>query len=391
MLDRAQQVKASVVALRRAIHAWPELGFDVHATADRVAHTLSELGIPVQAAVGKSGVVAYLGEGGSPVVALRADMDALPIQETAAVEFASRVPGRMHACGHDAHTAMLAGVAMLLKDVAIPGEVRLLFQPCEETADKDGIGGAQRMIDDGALIGVDRVLALHVNPALDTGTLAAISGPINAAVDTFRATITGRGGHGAGPDRTVDPVWIGSQVLNALYAIPSRRISPVQPKVLTVGLVKAGSAPNIIPDELYLEGTLRSTDKAVRQQLLKEVETALSLARAWGGDYHLEIESGPPSTINDLAVTEIVRQVAVDLLGPQSLQTVELTMGGEDFSLMAETCPGAMFSLGVRKPGGPTHLLHNPGFQIDEDALPIGAALLAESTLRLLRSLAEKS
>lgn len=387
MLERAQQIKTSLVALRRGIHAWPELGFDLTATADRVAHTLSELGIPVQTRVGKSGVVAYLGEGGSPVVALRADMDALPLQEVAPVEFASRVAGRMHACGHDAHVAMLLGAAMLLQKEEIPGEIRLLFQPCEETSDEEGAGGAQRMIEDGALIGVDRVLALHVNPALDTGTLAATPGPINAAVDTFRARVLGRGGHGAGPDRTVDPLWLGAQVLNALYAIPSRRISPIEPKVLTVGIVRAGSAANIIPDELYLEGTLRSTTPAVRAQLISEVETALGLARVWGGDYHLEIEAGSPATLNDPAVTEIVRQAAAEMLGPQAIREIELTMGGEDFSLMTERCPGAMFSLGARKPGGRTHVLHSPDFELDEDALPIGAALLAESAVRILRSL----
>jgi amidohydrolase len=387
MLERAQQLKATLITLRRGIHTWPELGFDLTATADRVAHTLGELGIPVQTGVGKSGVVAYLGESGSPVVALRADMDALPLQETAAVPFASKVPGRMHACGHDAHTAMLLGTAMLLKDVEIPGEIRLLFQPCEETADSDGFSGAHRMIADGALLGVDRVLALHVNPALDTGTLAVNSGPINAAVDTFRAWITGRGGHGAYPDQTIDPIWLASQVLNALYAIPSRRVSPVQPKVLTIGIVRAGSAANIIPNEVYIEGTLRSTAKAVRAQLIAEIETAFSLVRTWGGDYRLEIETGSPSTINDPAIVQIVRQAAVDLLGEQSLQETALTMGAEDFSLMTERCPGAMFSLGVRKPGGHTHVLHSPYFELDEDALPLGSALLAESALRILREL----
>ncbi|MEK6575327.1 MAG: amidohydrolase, partial [Chloroflexota bacterium] len=229
MLAKAQAIKPRIVELRRAIHRNPELGFDVFKTAELVARTLGELGVECQTGVGKTGVVGYIGDGDGPVVAIRADMDALPIQEINQVEYASQVPGKMHACGHDAHTAMLLGAAMLLTKERIAGQIRLIFQPSEEIADAEGISGAPRMIDDGALKGVDAVIALHVDGTLDAGTIAVEDGKVAAAVDSFRAHIIGAGGHGAHPDKTIDPIWLTTQVLNAMYAVPSRRIDPFQP------------------------------------------------------------------------------------------------------------------------------------------------------------------
>ena len=385
MLDKAQELKPRLVELRRAIHRYPELGFDVHRTAELVARTLNELGLEAQTGVGKTGVVGYVGDGDGPVVAIRADMDALPIDETNEVEYVSERSGRMHACGHDAHTAMLLGVGMLLAKEKIPGQVRLLFQPSEEAYDEEGISGAPRMIDDGALNGVDAVIALHVNGVLEAGQIAIEAGQVSAAVDDFKAYVKGRGGHAAHPEATIDAIYLATQVLNALYAVPSRRIDPIKPAVLTVGIVRGGTASNVITDTVYIEGTLRSRHDDVRDQLIEEVKRSLEIARALGGDYELVIERGYPSMLNDAGVTDEIRQVGVDLLGEAGLGKSKPMMGAEDFSYMTRMAPGAMFSLGTRHPGGRERYAHTPDFDIDEDALPIGAAVLAETALRLLR------
>ena len=282
MLTQAQEIKPFLVQLRRAIHRQPELGFDVFKTADLVARTLRELGVEAQTGVGKTGVVGYLGDGDGPVIAIRADMDALPIQEINQVEYKSEVPGKMHACGHDAHTAMLLGAARLLSQMKLRGQVRLLFQPSEEDFDAEGVSGAPRMIADGALQGVDRVIALHVDGALEAGTIGLEAGQVAAAVDTFKAQVLGRGGHGARPHKALDPIWLATQVLNALYAVPSRRVDPFAPKVLTVGIVQAGTAENVIPESVYIEGTLRSMDDDTRALLVAEVERCLGWRGRWG-------------------------------------------------------------------------------------------------------------
>ncbi len=384
MLPEAQALKPRLVALRRAIHRQPELGFDVQRTAELVARTLGELGIEAQTEVGKTGVVGYLGEPDGPVIAIRADMDALPLQEINAVDYASQVPGKMHACGHDAHTAMLLGAAMLLARRALPGQVRLVFQPSEEAYDAEGVSGAPRMIDDGALRGVGAVIALHVNGDLEVGQIAVSPGQASAAVDDFRAHVRGRGAHAARPHQGVDALWLAAQVLNALYAIPSRRIDPVLASVLSVGIVRGGTASNIVADDVYLEGTLRSRDDAVRDQLLDEVRRSLEIARTLGGDYTLAIDHGYPSMLNHAGVVEAIRGAGRDLLGEAGLTPGEPIMGAEDFAYMTRLCPGAMFSLGARQPGGPERYLHAPDFDLDEEALPIGAALLAETALRLM-------
>ena len=385
MLPAAKALQPELVALRRAIHRYPELAFNEHRTAALVAHTLNEIGLETQTGVGRTGVVAYLGDGPGPVVAIRADMDALPIEEINTTEYASEAPGRMHACGHDAHTAMLLGVARLLAGQQLPGQVRLLFQPAEEAADEFGVSGAPRMLEDGALEGVDYVLALHVAPSLATGTISCLPGQASGAVDTFRAHVKGVGGHGAHPDQTVDAIWLTAQVLNALYAVPSRRIDPLRPAVLSLGVVRGGTASNVIPAMVYLEGTLRSLDATVREQLIEEVQRSLEIARTLGGDYTLDIERGYPSMVNNADVAATIANAAEDLLGSAAVVEAHGTMGAEDFAYMSALKPGAMFSLGVRAPGAPIRPVHTPDFDLDEDALPIGAAVLAETALRLLQ------
>jgi amidohydrolase len=369
---------------RRAIHRQPELGFAVHRTAELAAETLAGLGLEVRKNVGKTGVVGYLGKGEGPVIALRADMDALPIQEENEADYVSQVPGRMHACGHDAHTAMLLGAATLLSRQRLPGQVRFLFQPAEEVADEEGVSGAPRMIADGALDGVDAVIALHVDGSLERGRMCVGEGWVGAAVDTVRAHIIGQGGHAAFPHQALDPIWLATHVLNALYALPSRRVAPLQPSVVSVGVIRGGSADNVIPDSVYIEGTLRSFADEVREQLVREVENALAITRPLGGDYRLEVERGYPATYNDPQVAGWLRQVAGDLLGKEQVCAEQKSMGAEDFSYMAKAAPGAMCRLGVRPPGAAVRYLHTATFDIDEEALPVGAALLAETARRFV-------
>jgi len=382
MLERAKALQEDLIRWRRVIHRHPELGFQEFKTSELVTETLRSLGLRVRTHVGKTGVVGYLGEG-KPVVALRADMDALPVQEANDVPYASQVPGVMHACGHDAHTAILLGVAVLLREEEPPGQARFLFQPAEEVADEEGKSGAVCMIEDGAMEGVDVVLGLHVKSDLPVGTIDIDDPYISAGVDTFYATLTGKGCHGAHPHRGVDTIFILGQVINAIHGIVSRRIDPVQPAVISIGSVHGGQAHNVIPDRVEISGTIRSVDEKVRRELFGELGRALSVARALGGDFELRIEEGYPASLNDPQVASLIRRVAIDLLGEDCLHPPEPGMGAEDFGLLAGLAPGAMFGLGAKGEGGRREA-HSPTFDIDERALPIGAAILAETARRYL-------
>jgi amidohydrolase len=241
------------------------------------------------------------------------------------------------------------------------------------------------MITDGVLEGVDAVIALHVDGKHDAGEINIQDGWVGAAVDTFRGDIIGVGGHGAYPHHTVDPIWLTSHVLNALYAIPSRQVKPLEPNVVTVGVIKGGSADNVIPDSVYLEGTLRSFEDEVREQIIKEVERAMSISRALGGDYNLRIERGYPALKNNPVIANWIRRVGGDLIGENQIGADQKSMGAEDFSFMIKKVKGAMFNLGVKSPGAEPRYAHTSTFDLDEDALPIGTAILAETALRFLQ------
>jgi amidohydrolase len=382
MLDEARAIKDDLVAWRRVLHQHPELAFQELATAQRIAETLRALGLEVRTGVGRTGVVGRLGQG-RPCIAIRADMDALPLTELNDVPYRSQAPGRMHACGHDAHMAMALGAARLLAGRSLPGEVRFLFQPSEEKADEQGVSGAMRMIEAGALEGVDAVIALHVDPGTPTGSICIAAGPMGATEDTFRGTIRGRGCHGAHPYSGLDPVFLATQVLVALYGLVSRRIDPVRPAMISVGMVHAGTEVNIIPEEVELAGTIRSFNDEVRATLHDELRKAFSLAQALGGDFELAIEEVCLSQVNDAGMAGLVRRTAVALLGKEHVLPAEAGLGAEDFGYMTRTVPGAMFGLGVtRGASGPP--VHSPHFDLDEEALPVGAAVLAEVAVRYL-------
>jgi amidohydrolase len=389
LLDQARATQYRLVAWRRDVHAHPELGFEEHRTARLVADVLRGLGMTVETGIGGTGVVGQLGTG-RPAVGLRADMDALPIQEANDVTYASRVPGVMHACGHDAHVAMLLGAAELL--AGLPdgpegrpnGEIRFLFQPSEEVLDAEGRTGAPRMIEEGALDGLDAVLALHVDSNAAAGTVGVRPGAIMAAVDPFSATIIGSGSHSAFPHEGVSPIAILAQVIEAVQSARALRIDPLKPAVVALESVHAGAATGVIPDRVEISGNIRSFDADVREQLHRELERALSLARVSGGDYRLTIERHSPAAHNDPALAELVASVVREVAGPDALFEPRPRMYGEDFSTMARRLPGVMAFLGVRG-GDEPRPLHSPTFDLDESALPVGAAVLAASALRFLR------
>jgi amidohydrolase len=361
----------------------PEIGFELQRTSKIVADELEKMGYRVKRGVGKTGVVAEIGEGGK-VVAIRADMDALPILEQNDYEYASQTPGAMHACGHDSHTAMALGAALLLSKENLPGRVRFLFQPCEETADEEGKSGAQRMSAEGAMDGVDYVIAQHVDPQNPVGTIGINAGPSSGGVDSWYATIIGKGGHGAHPNSTIDPFYLMSHVIIALNSMISRRINPFDPAVVSIGSVSGGFTENVIPESVKITGTLRFTDEAVHKQIQEEMKRAFELVKVLGGDYHLDFLIGGPPMINDRMVSDLIEQTGKDILGAENVHEVVKTLGAEDFGEFLKHAPGAMFTLGTQKQGHEEYLLHHPKFDIDERALPIGTAMLVETAKRFL-------
>jgi len=383
MLKKSQEMANQLVEWRRDFHRHPEGGFREVRTSQIVAQTLQELGYRVRSGVGRTGVVADLGQG-HPLVAVRADMDALPIQEANEAPYASENPGWMHACGHDSHTAMALGVARLLAGEDLSGTVRFLFQPSEEMYDAEGLSGAPRMIEDGAMEGVDRVLALHVDPATPVGQIRVGSGPASGGVDSWFATIYGKGGHGSSPHKTVDPIYLTGHVILAINGVISRRLDPFAPAVLSIGSLQAGKAENVIPDQVELNGTIRYMDPQIQKVIHAELERALEIARTLGGDYRLKIELGTPPMINDEGVVRLMEAAAGDLLGAENVLPPLDGLGAEDFGCFSEIAPGAMFALGCQIEGD-VRFPHNPRFDIDERCLPIGTAILAESVLRIMR------
>jgi amidohydrolase len=382
MLDRARELQEQLSHWRRKIHMYPELAFQEIRTAAFVAEVLESLGYRVRTGVGRTGVIGERGQG-HPVVAIRADMDALPLQEENDVPYASQVPGVMHACGHDAHTAIALGVAALLAQETFPGTLRFLFQPAEEASDEEGLSGASRMIEDGAMEGVDAVLALHVYGGAPTGNVMVAKGAAGGGADSFYATITGQGVHGAYPHKGVDPILIAAHAILALNSIVSRRLDPFDAAVISLGSVHAGQASNVIPERVELSGTIRYEQPEVQKQLHAEIERSLQVARTLGGDYQLKIEIGYPPMINDEGMATLLQGVATDLLGAGNVKPREKGLGAEDFGYFSALAPGAMFRLGCQ-PGDGERKGHSPTFDIDEQCLPVGAAVLAEAALRFL-------
>ena len=384
MLKQAHAISEELIEWRRDFHMHPETGFDVHRTAGIVADELEKMGYRVKRGVGKTGVVAEIGEGGK-MVAIRADMDALPLQELNDTEFKSTVENKMHACGHDSHTAMALGAAHLLTKEKFNGRIRFLFQPCEETADDEGKSGAVRMSEEGAMDGVDYVIAQHVDPTQPVGTIAINAGPCSGGVDSWFGIIKGKGGHGAYPHTTVDPFFLLAQVIMALNGIISRKLDPFDPAVVSIGSINGGFTENVIPDSIKITGTLRFTTPEVQMKIHEEIKRAFEIARTLGGDYELKLEIGAPPMINDEYVSKVMEEAGKDLLGAENVHELHKSLGAEDFGSFMAHAPGAMYTIGVQKSGHESYLLHHPKFDLDERALPIGTAMLVETAMRFLK------
>ncbi len=385
---RAEELRAELVAIRRTIHAHPEYGFQEYKTGRLIAETLAKLGARVREGIAKTGVIGEIGSG-KPVIAIRADMDALPIAEATGLAFASGVPNMMHACGHDAHVACALGAAMLLaKEFQLNqsvGTVRFLFQPSEEQRDDDGQSGAIRMIEGGALDGVEAVIALHTRD-LPVGSVGVTSGPALAANDTIRITIQGRAAHGAHPEQGIDAIAISAQVISAIQQIVSRRVSAISPAVISITTIHGGVKENVIADKVDLGGTIRTAGGDARQQIIDELERALNVGRALGATCELKVIEGYAATNNDSEVTRTIRAEATNLLAPAKVIEMPFDPWAEDFGDMTARVPGAMFWLGVTSERVPNPIWHSATFDLDEDALPIGAMVLAASARGLLRS-----
>ncbi len=383
LLADARALDATLLHWRRHLHAHPELSGHEANTASYVAAALREMGLEPRARVGGMyGLTVDLGPAGGPCVALRADMDALPIQEQTGLPYASRTPGVMHACGHDAHTAMLLGAARLLSarrgELARP--VRLIFQPAEEQPP----GGAKPMIDAGVLDGVERVYGLHIWSEMPVGTLGTRAGVFMASTDELDIVIRGRGGHAAMPQQCVDPIVAASQVVVALQSITSRSIAMTDSAVVSITQFNGGTASNIIPEEVRLAGTVRTLSEATRAAVLRRLrEIVEGVARAHGAEARVEVGAGYPALVNDAAAVESALRAARGLgIASESILQLAAQGGGEDFAYYARRVPSAFVFLGARNEAkGCVFAHHHPRFNIDEDALPLGAALLAALAL----------
>ncbi|HEY0154271.1 MAG TPA: amidohydrolase [Longimicrobium sp.] len=376
-----------LIHTRRDLHRHPELGFQEHRTAGIVAERLRAAGYEVQTGIAETGVVGTLrgGAGEGPTLLLRADMDALPIEEECAHDFTSTHAGVMHACGHDAHVAIALAVAERLARTRGEwgGTVRYVFQPAEE-----GGGGALRMVEEGVLKGVDAALGLHVWLGIESGVVGVVPGPFMASAGSFEITLRGRGGHGALPHETIDAVLVGSQVVVALQSIVSRNVSPLDSAVVSVGTFQAGTAQNVIADAARLTGTVRAFDVDACDELPRRIERVVAgVCSALGAEYSFDYVQDTPPTINDPALAEAVRLAAVEAVGAGRVRTDPdvRTMASEDFGEFLLRVPGCYFFVGARNEArGAIHPHHSPRFDLCEDALPVAVDVLERAARRVL-------
>ena len=383
IIEHAEQLFNKVQGYRRHMHAHPELSYHEHETMRYVSECLTAIGIEHTTGIGDTGIVALIkGEHHSSsqeVIGLRADLDALPIQEENEVEYKSTVDGVMHACGHDVHTSVLLGAAEILNSLRneLPAPVKLIFQPGEEK----NPGGATYMIRDGILKNptVKEMYALHVFPDMKVGNVGFKEGIYMASCDEIYITVNGKGGHGATPHQCIDPILIGANIITTMQQIVSRKCDPKVPCVLSFGHFEALGATNVIPSKAYLKGTFRTMNEPWRAQALELIEsTAHKIAEASGGTVDIEISKGYPYLENDPATTAKLRSTAQNLLGQGHVEELPIRLTAEDFSFYSQEIPVCFFRLGVRnEEKGITHGVHHPQFDIDEQALTIGMQMMA--------------
>ena len=388
------QYEQEIVALRRRFHRHPELGGEEHATSKEVQEKLEEHGISFTSGYAETGVLGVI-EGGQPgkTVALRADMDALPIEEKNDHDFVSEVEGAMHACGHDAHTAMLVGAAWLLKEVEeeLPGRVLLVFQPAEEMSPT---GGAQPMMEEGVFREhqPEAIFAQHVWPDLPVGQIGVRQGEMTGMSDKFEVVIEGTSGHASQPHKTTDAIVVANQVMNALQSIISRDINPNNASVLTIGKIEGGTRYNAVAGEVTMEGTIRTLRSEVKERVKNRFYSIVEgVAASMEATAHIQYWDGYPATVNTPEWAEQVRATSQELLGDDATPEIEASLGGEDFSNFLLEYPGAYFHLGVASPDTEEkRQLHDPHFEIDEAALPIGTELMAQLAVDALYQLADQ-
>jgi len=384
VLPRALEIQGEIASIRRDIHAHPELAFEETRTSDIVAAKLREWGLEVTRGLGKTGVIGTLRKGNSvKSIGLRADMDALPMDEINDFEHRSQNTGRMHACGHDGHTAMLLGAAKLLSETQdFEGAVHFIFQPAEE-----GGGGAKVMIEDGLFekFPCDAVFAIHNRPGVPLGHIVTRGGPMLASADRWDIRIIGKGGHAAHPHFTLDPMVVGANIVLMLQTIVSRNVDPIDSSVVTVGFFKAGSAYNVIPGDVHIGGTTRTTTPANRAMVKRRIdEICEGAAKMHGVKIEVEHKPGYPPTVNDVNRARFAIEVAAGVCGEHAVKdTIRPSMGSEDFSYMLEKVPGAMVMLG--NGGGPEAVsLHNSRYDFNDMAIPFGVSFFVRTVERFL-------
>ena len=388
--SQSKEIHQWIIEKRRTIHRHPELMYEEFETSKLVQNTLKELKIPYRKDIAITGVVGTIGNGNGPCIALRADMDALPIHEETDIDFKSEIDGKMHACGHDCHTAMLLGAARVLKENEdkIKGTIKLIFQPAEE-----GGAGGKMMREQGVLLDpkVQQIFALHVAGTIPVGTLASREGTLLAATSSIKILVKGKGGHAAAPHNTNDPVVTGSKIVVELQTLVSRELNPLEPGVISITMANAGSAFNVIPSTMELQGTIRSlTIEGVSNLQTRVKEVAQSIAKANRCEAEVSFPGNDyPPTINDAGCWQLGKSAAKEILGEENLiEMPDPIMGGEDFAYYTEEVPGCFSFLGVGNPDiDAVYDVHHPMFKVDEKALSLGTAIHVNTALKALENL----
>lgn len=369
-----QEIEAELIEVRRDLHMHPELGYEEIRTGKIIGDRLEGLGLDVQRGLAKTGIVATLkGDKAGSTIALRADMDALSMEDKKDVAYASQISGKAHACGHDVHTTVLLGVAMVLSRFKkfLSGEVKFIFQPAEE-----GPGGAEPLIREGVLDGVDVIYGMHTWSHGEIGEVGISRGPSSASADEIEIGIIGRGGHGAYPHLGVDAIHLTGLVLTALHTLASRFVDPLEPNVITIGKINGGYRRNIIADHVQMSGTVRTYSQELRNQLKEQIEKTISgVTKAFGGDFTYEYKFGYPPLINHLAQVDSFSRVVAELPYDFRLLERKPAMGGEDFAYYLQKVPGAFFYLGTKSSEKTAYPGHHPLFDVDERAIGLGVLI----------------
>ncbi len=384
-----KEAVADLIQFRRQLHQYPELGYNEFNTARSIRQKLDILKIPYESGIAKTGIVAELSKGNGKCIALRADMDALPIQEETNLEFASKNKGIMHACGHDVHTTMLLGAAMKLKDSDFSGRIKFIFQPSEEGANGDAEkkSGGQRIVESGILKDVDYALGLHVNPLLEVGALSFAPGNAFAYTSNIAITILGKAGHaGAAPHLSVDAILIAGVLIQNLNTIVSRNISPTKSGVVSITMINGGNAPNVIAGSVKMRGTIRSLELPDYDLLVERISQIIKgVSESFNAKIEFTIDSFYPGVVNNPNVNDALEQTANEIFSKGLIET-EPVLAGEDFGFYSRAVPSMFYFIGARDVAEPCYFLHHPKVIVNEDCIPLGINFLAKSALKLLEN-----